>query len=554
MADEALRKTLIAGHGNRIEFYSEYLDVSRFPGEFQDARRRDYFYDKYAGRQPDLIFAGGSAAADFLLKHRADLFSGVPVVYMDLTQSEIQQMRPDNRMIGIPISSDFAGTLDLALKLQPDTRLVAVVGGTSTKDAGVIASAWDQLAGFEKRVSFSWLTNQSISELQDTLSRLPEHSIVFYVVMFQDREGETFHPRDALTLLAPYSHAPIYGSFDTYVGYGIVGGEMVTFEEVGRKAGEVGLRILGGEEPAQALVGETHLPVPIFDWRELQRWGISPNRLPSGAEILFREPTQWEQHRWTILGSITLILVETALIAALILQLRKRLWAEALARESEQTARKLSGRLINAHEEERRRIARDLHDDLNQRLALLSVEMDSLGRSGAGKDSAHKLGELANQARDLSSDVHRLAYQLHPAKLDQLGLVAAVGSLCRELAQRSELKIDFTHHEVPRELPDETALCAFRVIQESLNNVIRHSGGKSATVELAMQAGCLWLRVKDAGKGFVVGPGRQTGGLGLLSMRERARLLDGNLNVHSEPNRGTEVELSLRLYHEEYSV
>ena len=551
VADEALRKALMAGRGNQIEFYSEYLDASRFPGEFQDVRRRDYLRDKYAGLQPDLIFAGGSAATDFLLRHRADLFCGVPIVHMDLTQLEIQRMRADSRVVGIPISSDFAGTLDLAFRLQPDTRLVSVVGGVSERDVNVIASAREQLAGYEKRVSFSWLTNQSISELQEALSRLPEHSIVLYLVVFRDREGRTFHPRDALALLAPYSHAPIYGGFDTYVGYGIVGGEMVTFEEVGRKAGEVGLRILGGEEPARALVGEAHVSVPIFDWRELQHWGIGSGRLPAGADVRFRNPTQWEQHRWIFLGSLGLMVVEAALIGGLILQLRKRHRAEALARESEQSARELSGRLIHTQEEERSRIARDLHDDLNQRLALLSVEMDMMGRGDPANNSGARFNELAGQVRDLSSEVHKLAYRLHPAKLNQLGLVAAVGSLCRELSQQSGLKIDFAHQQVPAELPDELALCAFRVIQESLTNVIRHSGAKTATVTLAAQDGHLGVWVTDGGKGFVAGAAQDGGGLGLLSMKERARSLNGSLEVRSHPGQGTQVELSLQLHHKE---
>jgi signal transduction histidine kinase len=155
------------------------------------------------------------------------------------------------------------------------------------------------------------------------------------------------------------------------------------------------------------------------------------------------------------------------------------------------------------------------------------------------------------QTRNLSTEVHKLAYRLHPAKLKQLGLVSAVASLCRELSQQSGIPINFAHEDIPRSLPDDVALCAFRVIQESLSNAIRHSGSKKIAVKLTAQTGRLWLQVSDSGKGFLVTPSRCNRRLGLLSMRERARLIDGQLHVRSEPGQGTEVELTVMLPHKE---
>ena len=247
------------------------------------------------------------------------------------------------------------------------------------------------------------------------------------------------------------------------------------------------------------------------------------------------------------LGGILLFLVETALIAGLILQLRRRLRAEALAHESERAAQELSGRLIHTQEEERSRIARDLHDDFNQRLALLSVEIDLLGQKASATDYATKLHQFGEHIRELGSDVHRLAYQLHPAKLDQLGLVAAVSGLCRDLSQKSGLKVDFAHDSVPRSLPADVARCVFRVVQESLQNILRHSGAKEGQVELAVHDGYIRLVVSDAGKGFDLERARNAGGLGLLSMRERVRLSRGSLEIRSKPGHGTQVELTIPL-------
>jgi signal transduction histidine kinase len=288
----------------------------------------------------------------------------------------------------------------------------------------------------------------------------------------------------------------------------------------------------------------------MFDWRQLRRWKISEGRLPPESVVLFRPPTLWEQHKGTILGGIMLLLVGTALIVGLILELRKRRRAESLSRASERAAQELSGRLIHTQEEERRRIARDLHDDFNQRLALLSVEIDMLGRNASATSSA-RFRQLGEHARELSSDVHRLAYQLHPAKLDQLGLVAAVGGLCRDLSEKSGLRVDFTHENIPRDLAADVVLCGYRVIQESLQNIVRHSGASEALVELAARNGNFHLVVSDTGKGFDLAATRSVGGLGLLSMRERVRLVQGRLDIRSEPGRGTRVELTIPPQHRE---
>ena len=157
--------------------------------------------------------------------------------------------------------------------------------------------------------------------------------------------------------------------------------------------------------------------------------------------------------------------------------------------------------MITAQEDERRRIARDLHDDFNQRLALLSVQMELLNQESdieAGKRS----GRIAAQLRELSSDVHKLSHQLHPAKVEQLGLVTAAQSWCDDLAKQSGLRIEFSARDVPADLASGISLCLYRVIQESLRNVVRHSHATAARVELTGEAHGLRLTISDQGQGF----------------------------------------------------
>jgi PAS domain S-box-containing protein len=214
-------------------------------------------------------------------------------------------------------------------------------------------------------------------------------------------------------------------------------------------------------------------------------------------------------------------------------------------RTAEIAARELSGRLINAQEDERRRIARDLHDDLSQRLSLLAVDLQLLERTqSAGREG---MAELASKVQDLSSEVHKVAYRLHPAKLDQLGLVIAARGWCREVTDQSGITVEFMSSDVPIDLRRDVALCLYRILQEALRNVVRHSRAATARVELTRTGDTLHLIVSDSGCGFDAGIGGTTSGLGLLSMRERTFLLDGSIAVHSRPGAGTRVVVTIPL-------
>ncbi len=270
IADEAIRATFAAESSNPIEFHSEFLDVSRFPGEPQQQHERDFLRDKYRDRPPDLVIAGGGPALEFLLKYRAVLFADVPIVHCAV--DALPKEMPDTKIVGIPMLRAAASTLELALSLQPDTRNVAVVAGSAPQDLESAEQFRKETPAFADRVAFTWLINLSMSDLREKLSRLPVRTVVLYLTMFQDATGASFVPRQALALFAPASRAPIYGSYDTYLGYGIVGGSMVTFEEIGRKAARMGVSlctvqaILGRREEivfrssptfAQAASGET---------------------------------------------------------------------------------------------------------------------------------------------------------------------------------------------------------------------------------------------------------------------------------------------------------
>ncbi|HOC01648.1 MAG TPA: ATP-binding protein [Verrucomicrobiota bacterium] len=329
VVDEAIRSTFRSELERPVEFYTEFLDVDRFPSVIQQERAREFLGGKYRERPPDVIVAGGGAALSFLTTHRTTLFPRVPMVHCGVEPNEMPESMPDDLIVGIPQAVNVAETLQIALRLQPETRQVAIVGdgsgGLSPADVAPLAS----------QVEFLWLTNRSIAQLRDELSRLPDHSIVFYGAMFRDNAGNAFTPQVALDQFAPASRAPIYGYYDTYLGHGIVGGSIITFSTIGRTAAQIAGRILEGQTPQDAARGAIHTATPMFDWTQLRRWNLSESRLPPGAEILFREPTLWEQYKWQMIGVLLVTLIETALIILLVINLLRRRQAQRLLRESE---------------------------------------------------------------------------------------------------------------------------------------------------------------------------------------------------------------------------
>jgi PAS domain S-box-containing protein len=216
---------------------------------------------------------------------------------------------------------------------------------------------------------------------------------------------------------------------------------------------------------------------------------------------------------------------------------------------AEQALLSMSGRLITAHEQERTRIARELHDDLSQRMALLQIgleqfEQDTTGLLSKDRQNLHNIVEVASE---VSSNIHNLSHQLHPFKLDTLGLVASLRGLCKEFSAQHSLQVQFVNNDIPGQIPKNVALCLFRIVQEALRNVVKHSGAAEAKVELSCHGDRIDLCISDPGVGFNSESAKGEAGLGLTSMRERLRLVGGHLSIESEPSHGSRISVRVPL-------
>ena len=215
---------------------------------------------------------------------------------------------------------------------------------------------------------------------------------------------------------------------------------------------------------------------------------------------------------------------------------------------SREELRALAARLLTTAEEERKRISRELHDDINQRLASLAMELGTLARTAPAL--CPQLHALEERALELSDDTRRLAHQLHPTVLEDLGLVPALEAYCADFARRKGLTIRFTRRSLPAHLPQDVRLTLYRVAQECLSNAARHAGTERVLVSVTGRPGEVRLSVKDFGCGFDPARTQHKGGLGIISMEERVRLVQGKLAIAARPGRGTRVSVAIPLCQE----
>lgn len=905
-----LRTELQRRFSHGPDIFEVSLESARFGIGQQEPVVR-YIENLFEDRSLDLIITIGGPAVRFAQAHRARLFPDVPMLMTAVDQRHIQPASLTSKDAVLAVWNEPVRVIEDLLHLLPQTTNLAVVIGTSPLEQFWRETLQSELRPFTNRLAIEWWHELSFPEMVKRSAALPPRSAIFYAVLMVDAAGNTHVQQRALKRLSANTAAPIFGLHSTQLGEGIVGGPLMSIEQLSWNAAEVAERILRGETPSDIQFPVQEAERPRFDWRQLQRWDIDEARLPPGSAVLFRRPTMWQQYRNRIIGIAAVVFVQTAIISYLLANLLRRrraerslaesearfqvaanaspviIWmagadkrvtflnkrwleftgrtleqetgdgwiegihpddalaclktyhesfdarrefameyrlrnrngeygwildtgaprfvagtfvgyvgsatditalklaeerwrvvvesapdamlvvnaageithanarveavfnferaelvgqsveiliperlrarysalrdqywadpptssmreteevfglrkdgskvpleiglspirmpegrfllismtditerlaAEAKLRENDQrmtlaadaanlgmwvwdapdpfiwaspkwraihgyapneeirydalverlhpedrdmvaeaiaegfnqrgafhvqhrvslpdkttrwistsgrveerperstlrlmgisiditermqieeAAREVSAKFITAQEDERRRIARDLHDDLNQRLAMLSVQIDLLAHLAIPAEARTIIADIASHVHDLSSEVHKLSYQLHPAKLDQLGLVAAARSFCQEVSKQCRLPVEFVHEDVPRELADMVALSLYRIIQEALQNIIKHSGASRARVELRGHADFIELKVSDDGRGFHIDTLGHQAGLGLLGMRERVRLMHGHIIFHSSPNEGTRIEVSV---------
>ena len=315
-----------------LDITEHSLVTARSPDEDPEVPFVEYLRALSAKRLPDIIVSIGAPAAAFVQRHRQQLFAATPMVLMAVDQRRVQYSDLTANDTAVAVRINYLSAFENILQVLPDTKDVLVVVGTSP-----IEKFWKETIGKEveplaNRIKLSWTDELSFEALLKQASALPPHTAIFWELMIVDAAGVVHEGDTPLTRLHAVANAPIFSYDESFFGSGVVGGPLLLVADSSQQAAAVAVRILGGEKPGEIRAPPVQFASPMFDWREMQRWGVSEGRLPPGSKILFRGPTAWEQYHAYILAVTAAILIQAALIIWLLYEHRRRRVAEVEAR------------------------------------------------------------------------------------------------------------------------------------------------------------------------------------------------------------------------------
>jgi PAS domain S-box-containing protein len=651
-----------------VTFHIRYMETQHNDDPAFDRSQAETFHIEYRNLHIDLVIVAGYPALQFAVAHRDEIFPGAPIIFSYVVPERFRHQPVPPGVTGVIERADIEGSIELALRLQPDTKNVALVSGSSEFDKYVRGMFHEAFRPYQQRAELLELVGLPAEDLLRQVAALPPHTLVFFALYPQVSLQPMLGNYELMRRIA--DQRPLYCFHSNYcLGRGGIGGNWAELREQTEKTAELAGPLLSGVKPENVPVIQGSPARSHVDWRELSKWKIPGSALPPGTVVLYREPSTWERHKWTIIVAVALFLVQAVLIAGLLWHRAAKLKVEASLRESEARFRtmadaaptliwmsdangnftylsdqwveftgseknaglgkgfarfihpedveqalncfprkasrgkkmareyrlrrndgsyrwmfdiavccsaghngctrfigsaidvsnqklaqeelgKLSGKLIQAQENERARIARELHDDICQQLALLSMRLDRTTKQAQGlmAPAAVEMSQVTGaieKATQLCSQIARnvqlLSHKLHSSSLHYLGLVPAVREFCLEFSEQHSVSVDFKTVSVPAELPADVALCVFRVVQEGLRNAIKHSGSSNFEVSVRGKDGFLEFSIHDDGVGFDPAGVPGKGGLGLVSMQERLNLVSGTLHVDSKPKAGTTI-------------
>jgi signal transduction histidine kinase len=567
--DAGLRESIPSGREQSIQIFSEFLDEPQFGGDRYELAVSTYLREKYSARPPDAVLVVGDTTLAFMLRFRDRLFPSVPMVYAAVTQSMIQSipnLPPD--VVGVPITYDITGTARLALQLHPHATHLVIVAGVSNTDAFSTLLLRPEVTSGLGNVKAEYLVGLALPALQQRLRELTNDSVVLTFGFFRDGDGRSYFPHDAAVLIAAASAAPVYTPFETFMGTGVVGGRMLSFEQMGRQGGQIVARLFDGDPDWRRM--PPALPsVTQVDWRQIQRWRIDPKLLPQDTIFAFRTPTFWQAYRNVAIIVGVIIVLQSALVATLLLERRRRRTAE-IAVQQQHVALAHASRLAVAGE-----LTAAIAHEINQPLGAVQTNADTAevilqGGGDRREDLLRLVGRIRNDNLRASEVIRRLRTLLakHEPRRQSLDLnviLSDVEALLRPELQRRQLSLVLRLAANPaRILGDDTQ------IQQVLINLLLNAmealadaepGRRSILVQVECGTENHSVFVKDQGPGFAHSDlsklfdsffsTKQTGmGLGLSIARTIVEAHAGSIWAEHNPVGGAIFHVRLPAYNE----
>jgi len=511
-ADRGLRDAMATSTNPAVQIFSEFLDEPAFGGEAYDRTMATYLREKYAARPPNAIVAVSDSALDFLLRHRAQLFESAPLVHLGVSKSHLRSLDPlPADVIGVPIEYDFSGTIEQAMRWHPSARRLVIVTGASERDRGWEARLRREVPQVAGNVSLEFIAGEATAAVLARLRALGADSVVFTPGYYLDADGQIFSPRESAALMAAASGAPVYGPLDGFIGIGIVGGRVPSFEAMGREAGTIVNALLTSTSSAALRLPET-VPLSLaVDWRQVRRWSIDEKAIPADTIVRFREPTFWESYRNAAIITAAIILVEAGLIAALLLERRRRRTAEVAVQKQRMELAHAS-RLAVAGE-----LTASIAHEINQPLGAIQTSADAadliLQSGGDRRDDLLRIITRIRRDNLRASDVIRRLRALfakHEPERQKFDLNTALGdaaTLLRTEARQRNVTLDLRLSPTPIYLAgDATQIQQVLIILllNALDAVTQYSEERrTVVVTLERSSAGSTITVRDRGQGVL---------------------------------------------------
>jgi signal transduction histidine kinase len=325
--------TVNASSDSPATVYAEGLDLARFSSPTYEDGLRDLFHAKYRDKPIGVIVAVGAVALEYVLRWKSQLWPGTLVTFTLVDESEFARLKPPPDVVGNIVNRSLSGAMSTARIAVPELKRVAFVGDAWERQTNF--RHWkDEIPTAVAPTEIIDLMGLPMRQLLQRVASLPDHTAILFTSMTLDGERAINPPADALLPVAKAANRPIVVSSDVFIGRGGTGGFVASPSKTGTSAARLALRLLDGEIATTIPVASEQVAQPVFDWRQMQRWGISNASLPAGTEVRFRDPSAWETYRMPILAICAALLLQAALIAWLIYEHRRRSFAEAQARQS----------------------------------------------------------------------------------------------------------------------------------------------------------------------------------------------------------------------------
>lgn len=568
--ERGLKSEIVDSADRPVEIFSEFLDYPEFVGEDYESTVATYLRDKYARRPPHLVVAVAGQSLDFMLRRRAQLFPGVPIVHTAAFKAypnPFPTLPAD--VVGVPVEYDPAGTVEQALHWHPKAHHLLVVTGATPRDREWEALLRDTLARFEGRVAIEFLAGQPTDKLLERLRGLDRDWIVFTPGFYQGSDVLKYTPRESVQMVAKAAKAPVYGTFSSFVGTGAVGGRVPSFEAAGQQAGQIVNKLLDGALPASLDLPKAMPNELNVDLRQTRRWGIADSDIPAGAVLQFRQPTFWEAYRTVAIIGGTVILLQAGLIASLLLEHHRRRKAEmALVQRGGELAH--ASRLAIAGE-----LTASIAHEINQPLAAIltnaeAAEMILQADVDRREDLRMILSDIRRDDLRASDVIRRLRTLLSNKAIERQAFELAdiVSDACDILqaeARRRELTLVVRNAATPGRVfgdPVQIQQVLINLVLNAMDAVANlPSDRRTIVVSVVPEAGGLAVTVRDRGRGIATehvpklfdsffSTKRRGMGLGLSIARTIVEAHAGRIRVESDPGHGTVFHVSLPVHGE----